>query len=125
MWKHSICLVVLSVLLASCGGCAIVDRQNRRTLNKLDEWVRIEKPASRTAAAPVFIPVGLLAGAADAVVVHPIASVPKAADDTREEIWDNPEGSEFRQMMLFVPKVFVTPVFFVGDWALRVLFPID
>ena len=124
MPKATTVAAIFAALLLSCSGCAIVDKDNRRTLNLLDELVRVEQSGWRIAAAPVFIPVGLLAGAADAVVVHPIVSIPEAADDAYEAIWENPEGSEFRQMMLFVPKIVVTPLFFAGDWILRVLFPI-
>ena len=124
MTKISRSAMLLMILAFFCSGCAIVDKRNRRTLNLLDSHVRIESTGGRVAAAPVFIPVGLAAALTDMLIVHPIVSVPPAIKDTRECIWENPEGSEFRQMMLFIPKVAFTPVFFAGDLVFRVLLPI-
>ena len=124
MTRRLVCLVCLLAVLGSWAGCAIVEKENRRTLNALDKAVQIESTGGRIAAAPVFIPVGVAAALADMVIVHPIASVPKAADDTSEDIWEDPTSSPFWEMMLFVPKVIVTPLYFTGAWVLRVLFPI-
>jgi len=117
------CLLFLVFLMAQ--GCAIVDKKNRRALNLLDDVIQIESTAGKICAAPIIVPVGTGAGLLDMIVVHPIVSVPKAADDTLDLIWRDPQGSDFRQILIFVPKLIVTPFYFSGDWVLRVLFPID
>ena len=112
-------------VLSTCSGCAIFNKDNRRTLNLLDDKVQFESTAGKVVGAPLFIPIGLASGLADAVVVHPVVSLPEAYDDTSDVVWENPEGSDFRQAMIFIPKIAVTPLVFVGDWALRVLFGAD
>ena len=126
MTRLTLLIALTAAVLPTCTGCAVfVKERNRRTLNLLDEHVRFESTEARIAAAPLFIPLGLAAGIADAVIVHPLASIPGASDSTRETVWDNPEGSDFRQAMLFLPKVVATPMVFAGDWACRVLFGIE
>lgn len=123
MTRLVVLIALTSGVMSACSGCAIfVDQANRRTLNLLDEKVRFESTTAKVAAAPVFIAVGLAAGLTDAVIVHPLVSIRPAYDDTSETVWENPQGSEFRQAMIFLPKVAATPLVFVGDWALRVLF---
>ena len=118
-------LLALPLSFALLPGCAIVKKNNRRVLNTLDDAVRIDSVGGKIAAAPLFVPVGLVAGVLDMVVVHPIASTPKAADDTAKVLWKNPRGSDFHQMMLFLPKVVATPLVFSGSLLTRSLFPID
>jgi len=125
MNRFIVMTALAAVMLSACSGCAIIDKDNRRVLNHLDEKVQFESDNAKIAASPVFIPVGLVAGLTDAVVVHPLVSLPEAYDDTSEAVWENPGGSEFHQAMIFLPKVVVTPLVFVGDWALRVLFGAD
>ena len=124
MARKIICMLFLSVILFSSAGCAIIDKKNRRTLNLLDEKVRIESTAGRIAAAQVFVPVGTLTAMTDAAIVHPYCAIPEAADDTWELILEDPEGSDFRQVILFLPKVVITPVIFTVDWIGRILFPL-
>ena len=121
-WNRIILILPLLLLLS---GCAIARKENRRTLNALDKTVKIESTAGKIAAAPVFVPVGFVAGAGDAVVVHPAVSVPEAGRETYQILWEDPQGSDFHQAMLFFPKVGATPVVFITDWAIRVLFPIE
>lgn len=122
MPRFSIFLLLMAAIVWSSAGCTIVEKDNRRTLNYLDKHVKFESTGAKIAAAPIFIPVGLVAVITDAVIVNPAIALPKAYDDTLD-IWRNPEGSDFRQMMLFVPKVVVTPIFFVLDWGARILIP--
>ena len=120
----------LSALALTCalltGGCAMTERENRLTLNALDEALEgsaITNSASgRIAAAPLAIPVGTMAGVVDMVVVTPARAVAPAWKDTNEMIWLNPRGSEMRQAMLFMPKVVATPLLFMGDWVGKSMF---
>ena len=47
-----------------------------------------------------------------------------ACDNTSEIVWEDPEGSEFHQAMIFLPKVAVTPVVFAFVWTARAVFGI-
>ena len=124
LFQMTFCLM-LFVLCISASGCAVMEGDNRRTLNVLDETVQIESVPGRVAAAPVFIPVGLTALSLDMAVVHPATALPKALDDTYEVVWENPNGSGFSQALLIIPKIVGTPVIFSFDWIGRCLLPID
>jgi hypothetical protein len=118
--------VALLVCCAMAGGCAIADRNNRLVLNSLDNAMQdsaiTNSTAARIAAAPLAIPVGTVAGVLDMAVVTPARAAGPAWKDTSEYLWEDPQGSDMRQMMLFVPKVVATPLVFTGDWAFRSAF---
>jgi hypothetical protein len=115
--------VALFVCCVMAGGCAITDRNNRLVLNSLDNAVQdsaiTNSTAGRIAAAPLAIPAGTVAGVLDMAIVTPARAVRPAWKDTSEYLWEDPQGSDMRQMMLFVPKVVATPLLFTGDWAFR------
>lgn len=112
-------------LAALLGGCAVVEKDNRRLLNALDEAIKPKSTAARVALAPVMIPVGTAALATDAAVIQPIASIPQCWDDVDNLYW-TPRGMDSLRKSLYFPLVTVlTPPTFAGDVALRTLFPID
>lgn len=117
-------IFVLSGVFLLNSGCTVLVKENRYLLNKLDTTIKIESTTGKIVATPVFIPVGTLAGLFDVVIIHPIASIPKASDDTYKYLWENPSGSDFRQMMLVVPKLVFTPLYFSGDLITRSLVPV-
>ena len=122
-------MTVLLVTLLCCSaisGCAVMNRENRLTLNSLDDAMEgsaiTGSTTGKVVAAPIAFPVGVTAGIIDMALVTPVrASVP-AARDTSSYLWENPQGSELRQMMLLLPKVAATPVVFITDWAFRSVF---
>ncbi len=105
-------------------GCAFANSKNRRALNLLDQHISPESTGSQIAAAPFVIPVSTTAAVADLALIHPLCSIPEAADDTYRVLWENPRGSDFRNAMLILPKAATTPIFFVGDLTARCLFDI-
>tara|TARA_Y100001937_G_scaffold62768_1_gene86127 strand:+ start:28860 stop:29189 length:330 start_codon:yes stop_codon:yes gene_type:complete len=105
--------------------CAFMVKENRRLTNALDSVVSPESTMAKVVLSPVFVPVGAVSLAADAIVIHPVAVIPQAADDTLDAIWREPEGSIIWQTFLFVPKVVFSPVFFSFDWLFRSLFDMD
>ncbi|QEM68828.1 hypothetical protein FO488_12110 [Geobacter sp. FeAm09] len=111
---------------ALASGCAIMNKDNRLVLNSLDEAMQgsaiIDSTAGKIAAAPVALPVGMAAGVIDMAVVTPARATVPAGKDTVEYLWENPQGSDLRQAMLFIPKVVATPVLFISDWAVRSIF---
>jgi hypothetical protein len=118
--------LILIIGLSSISGCAMTQRENRLTLNALDRAVQdsviTESSTAKVVASPLALTAGVTAGVIDLAVVTPArASVPAAAD-TNSYLWKDPQGSDLRQMMLFVPKVVATPVVFLSDWACRSVF---
>jgi hypothetical protein len=128
MLKRLICLTALLAMVSFLTGCGMFTKENRPTLNALDRTVEkaelVKSPATQIALFPVALPVGVTAGAVDAFVFIPVFSAHKSFCDTAAAIWENPQGSDFRQAMLIVPKIVITPVFFVGDWLATSLFHI-
>ena len=116
--------ILLCSILHACAGCAIFDADNRRTLNALDRHLAPESSAARWALAPAGLPLGLLAGAADLVVVHPVSVVDDAWKDTVELCWTPRDESRFRRAVLLPLAILGTPVIFTGDWLGRALFDI-
>ncbi len=94
-------------------------------LNALDGAVRFESTAGKIAAAPVFVPVGFLAGAIDIVVVHPACSVPPALEDTGKFAFDTKDMEPEIVVLLFLPRLVLSPLYFVGSWSVRSLFDFD
>ena len=68
------------------------------------------------------LPVGVAAGVADAVVVHPLTQVDEAWRDTLDVLWDYDQSSSFRQVLLTPLSVLATPLVFAGDWFCRAVF---
>jgi hypothetical protein len=103
-------------------GCAITEESNRRLTSKLDQLVAPESTPAKVALAPVFIPVGFTSILLDAVIIHPVAVIPDAHDDTSKIIWKGPPSSYVTQAFLFVPKLVATPVVFTFFWLGRSMF---
>jgi hypothetical protein len=118
--------VVLGLLwLVVLSSCAVFNEDNRRLLNVLDDAVAPQSTAAQIALAPPGIVVGSVALGVDAVVVHPIAVIPKAWDDVQELYWKPREYTAIREALLIVPLAVLTPPTFVADWIGRSLFDID
>jgi hypothetical protein len=119
----------LLAILLCCGaisGCAVTRSENRLTLNSLDKAVQgsaiTASTTGKALAAPLAFPVGVTAGVIDMALVTPARAAVPAAKDTNTLLWENPEGSDLRQMMLLIPKLAATPVVFTTDWAFRSVF---
>jgi hypothetical protein len=122
-------MTLLLAALLCCGaidGCAVTKRENRLVMNSLDEAMQgsaiIDSTTGKVLAAPIALPVGVMAGAIDMAVVTPARATVPAAEDTNTYLWKDPQGSELRQMMLLLPKAAATPVVFITDWAFRSVF---
>jgi hypothetical protein len=118
----------LAVLLAAAllgQGCGFFRKENRVVLNALDRAVAdtwVESPAGIAATLPLTVPVGTAGALADVVVVLPVKSAPQAACDMYVDLWKDPQGSDFRQAILFLPKVVGSAVYLPTDFAYSWLF---
>ena len=123
--KQLICLTCIVML----GGCAIMKQDNRILLNALDNAVNdsfvTASTTSKIVSAPVIAPAAIGAGILDMTVITPSRAVAPAVDDTNDILWKNPQGSDIRQAMLFLPKTVATPIVFLGSWTARSLFTSD
>jgi hypothetical protein len=111
---------------SALSGCAVLNRENRLTMNALDEAMEgsaiTGSTTGKVMAAPIAFPVGVTAGVIDMALVTPARATVPAAKDTSSYLWENPQGSDLRQMMLLMPKVAATPIVFITDWAFRSVF---
>ena len=113
-------------LVGVCGSsCAIGNEERRRVLNYLDANWAPDSEGGRWLVSPVALPVGLIAGVADAVVVHPLSQVDDAWGDTVEFLWEFDRDDQFRNVLMTPLSAVATPVVFGVDWLGRAIFDID
>lgn len=124
--KRIALLVTGFAFSSTISGCAITQAENRLALNSLDTAMKgsaiTESTTGKVLAAPVALPVGVAAIAIDMALVTPARAVAPAAKDTYAYLWEHPQGSDLRRMMLLLPKAAATPVVFTTDWLLRSVF---
>lgn len=83
-----------------------------------------EEMPLKALAAPVYLPIGIVAGIFDVFLVHPISEIPKAYDDTIEIVWET-SYKGYVTYSGFVPlRIVSTPVIFSVDLFFRSLFDI-
>lgn len=118
--------MVVVLCFTIINGCAVTKRENRLTLNYLDSTVQksvvTRNTVNKIVAAPIAFTTGVVACTIDGAIITPARAAVSAAKDTNIYLWKNPQGSEFRQMMLLLPKVIATPVVFATDWTFRTAF---
>src|SRR5262245_31079463 len=115
-------IAVLLLLLGAA--CSMFRTDNRRTLNLLDRELAPEDTAAKVALAPLTLPVGIAAFATDLAVVHPIATIDDAWNDTEELLWHSEDESALRRALVMPLAAVATPFVFAGDWFGRWLLPI-
>lgn len=118
-WRLLVLAPVLSV------GCAMGNEDRRLVLNHLDANYAPESATGRWLAAPVALPVSLVAFAADAVVVHPVSQVDDAWGDTVEALWTFDTSSGFRSALVTPLSALATPVVLPTCWLFRSVFDVD
>ena len=113
------------VLLACTASCAMGNGDRRRLLNYLDANYTPSSATGRWLLAPVALPVGVVAGATDAVVLHPLAQLDDAWVDTLDAVWDFGPSTDFRTVLLTPLSAVATPVVFGVTWLWRSVFDIS
>lgn len=120
--RHTGARVCLLVGLA-VSGCAMIDQDNRRTLNLLDRHISPDSLGTQLALAPVVLPLGGVALAVDQFIVHPVCVGDDAWDDTRRILWESDDPSLFRRVLLVPLVALATPFFYLGDFLIRASTP--
>ncbi len=116
--------LVVMVGLSLVAGCAVMEQENRRTVNLLDAQVSPSPGAASWVLAPIALPVAVGALAVDAVVVHPVTVFDDAWDDTVDVLWTPRDESSFRRAVMAPLAALATPFVFLGDWAGRACFAV-
>ena len=116
---------LLVVVSASAASCAMGNSDRRRLLNYLDANGTPQSTAGRWLAAPVALPVGIVAGATDAIVLHPLSQIDDAWVDTADVLWDFGPSTDFHAVLLTPLSAVATPVIFGVTWLWRSVFDIS
>lgn len=124
MRKPRASLLWLTPLLLA-GGCAMAKADNRRTLNWLDAHATPSSTGARWAMAPIALPTGIVALAADAVIVHPCCVIDDASIDVYEWLWTNEGETDLRRWAMAPVRAVVSPFAFAVSWTGRALFAIS
>lgn len=115
-----LCLAAICIAIVT-SGCLMLNKDNRRLMNKLDEVIQPESTAARVGLAPVGIALGLGSLAADQAIVHPANMLPVARDDAKKSLWSSAETDSLSGAILMPLRVAATPPYFAFDWVMRSL----
>ncbi len=119
-------LVLAPVICLFATGCACMDYDNLRVTKYLDSkttW--INRPSERLALSPLVLPVGLSSVALDVFLVHPVTRIPGSIDRTYDLLWRTEIRSYYLRVLLFIPSVIASPVYFMFDLLGHSVFDLD
>lgn len=100
-------------------GCAFSNPDNMPLLTSLSG--SLEDPEHSATRAVAVAIAGTPAAIIDIVVLHPIQCIDDAFCESGDlvcELWKNPHGGITTKAFLFLPKVVLTPVVGIGNFAL-------
>lgn len=116
------CLAVV-FLFINLTNCAIFQRKNLILVNAVEENLVPKDDSAKIWASPFYIPVGILAGALDVFVVHPISVIPKAANDTLNALWTDRNNLPYVTRMGVIPfSLLLSGPMFTLSWSYHWLF---
>lgn len=125
----SACRWLSVALLLCCTGCAVFSRDNTPTLNWVEKRLVPEGRARRLATLPATVPLGLVAVAADAAVVHPAFELDDAIAATHAALWHRDTFDWDTQYMtesaLLLPRLAATPGVFGWAFLTRAYFGVE
>ncbi|PJZ26648.1 hypothetical protein CH352_04540 [Leptospira hartskeerlii] len=118
-------LAIFLIFILGFSNCAVFNRNNTPLVVKVEENLVPEDTGKKIIAAPIFIPLGLVAGVLDLFIVHPIIRIPDAFNDTISLLW-TPRGNGYVTNMGFLPiSIVLTPIVFTLDLLARSSFDIN
>ncbi len=100
-------------------------KENRRFLNKTDEWIRPESTAAKVTLVPLTVPLATGVLATDLAIVHPACSLRPAWDDVYDLYWKPREMDWLRKSIMIPVITALTPPTYLVDLTGRILFPIE
>lgn len=120
-------LILISVTLQLCSGCAVFNRNNTPALNLVEQHLVPKEQTARLISAPLVVPIGFAAATLDMVLLHPISVAGDAWDDTNELLWQHQDWDNryVTTTVLNAPRVLAVPVVFTTDFLARSSFDIS
>jgi len=122
-----ILMVIVSLQLLLCSGCAVFNRNNTPALNFVEEHLLPKENPARALSFPLTVPAGFAAGALDMILFHPLSVAGDAWADTNELLWEKLDWEHqfVTTTVLNAPRVAVMPVIFTLDFLARSSFDIS
>jgi len=117
-------LLFIAALALSCSSCAFMNRRNLPLVNLYRKHMVPENSAVRWAMSPVLLPVGLLAGVTDVVLVHPVCVMDDAWFHTAATVWVPTKRGYVTESALFPLRAAATPPLWVSNWLSYTVFDI-
>jgi hypothetical protein len=112
-------VLLISLLLFSCG---VLEEGHHPTLTLLDKRLpEANSSVGSVALGVALIPITVPAGVADTFIANPILQAPDGWDTAKKIVWEDSSDSAFYQAAIFLPKVAITPIVFIGTWALHIM----
>jgi hypothetical protein len=112
--------ILLVLVLALAPGCAFLDYDNLRLVKSLDNMTRwVDTPVEQVALLPVSVPVCAAASLVDVLIIHPVTQIPGAAKRTHELLWESKIDSFYLKVLLVIPALVATPIYFTADWLIH------
>ena len=122
---HKYLLAAFVVFAPLVAGCAFQNPKNTPLLTFLDQNLQPESRTAQVALAPVTVPLSVVGGALDIVVLHPIQAGGLAGVDTWNLIWAQPDKPFSQHLIEFPLKAVGTPIAFSVIWVGRTLFDVE
>ncbi len=117
-------LLLIAVMGLACSSCAFMNRQNLTLTNLSRKHLVPDNTAMQWVTSPVWVPLGLVAGVTDVVLVHPVSVIDDAWSQTAATVWA-PSGSGYvAETALFPLRVVATPPHWVVGWLGRSIFDV-
>lgn len=107
----------LTCMIASA--CAVSNPEKRPLLGALDRTIQPNDPYVETVMLPIVMPVGLIAGVADMLVVYPASQLAPSAVRINRKYFRKPGESRPRKSALFIPRHFLAVPHFFYAWGVN------
>ncbi len=117
-------ILIITALVLSCSSCAFMNRRNRPAMNFCSERLIPEHTAAKAATAVLWAPACLVAGAADAVLLHPVSVMDDAWFQTQSLVWQPTNRGYVTECAVFPLRVAATPPLWALDFARRAVFDV-
>jgi hypothetical protein len=119
--------MLIAFSLLCCGGCAVFNRNNTPALNLVEQYMVPKDQTARVLSYPVVVPIGMVAGTMDMLVLHPLSVAGDAWDDTNEFLWSKLDWDNqyVTTTVVNAPLVAFEPVVFTLDFLARSSFDIS
>ncbi|EOQ89285.1 hypothetical protein LEP1GSC202_1251 [Leptospira yanagawae serovar Saopaulo str. Sao Paulo = ATCC 700523] len=110
-------ILIIQIIVVSSLNCALFQKRNLKLTNAVEENLIPKDGNLRIIAAPIYLPLGVGAGILDVFIIHPIAVIPDAAEDTIGVLWTSQNSGYYTKLGAIPFSALATPPFFIMAWS--------